>query len=127
MLLTIGSMTRRFPKTPARSSARSWVSRISRRSCRQSRIPRSPQERILLVRPVDVRIEFVAADVERAHDERRVVALDQQLLVNLELLFLIRQGLPVHIQIFGAEKADSAGAAPLDLADLVGESRFAAS
>ena len=77
-------------------------------------------ERVVLLLEAQVGDLLVAADVERADDDRLALADERGLLVGLELLVLGGHGGFVHEQELGAEQADALGVALHRLRGVVG-------
>ncbi len=68
------------------------------------------EERIVLLRLRQIRHDFVAADVERADDERQAVERLRHRAVGLELLVLGRRRVALEKEKLGAQQADAFGA-----------------
>ena len=64
--------------------------------------------------------ELVAAQVQRADDDRQGFERGGRFAVGLVLLLLAGQALAVDEQVFGAEQADAFGAVGLDLLGVAG-------
>src|SRR5262249_53466328 len=80
-----------------------------------------PKRRVGLRLPVPAVRVFVAAQVERADDERFAVEALGDLPVDLELIFFAGLGSAAQEQELGAEEADSGGALGHAGGDLFGE------
>ena len=78
------------------------------------------EERVHLGRHLQVGEELVAAQVERADDDRQRLERGGGLAVGLVLLLLAGQALAVDEQVFGAEQAHALRAVGLDLLGIGG-------
>ena len=105
----IGNMMRRSPYCAARSSARSWV--MKQVVLVETDADRAvAEERVLFLLQRERRHFLIAADVQRADDDRLARHGLASLLVGVELLLLARQVVTVHEQELGAEQADALAA-----------------
>ncbi len=114
----IGYIILTLPSALARRMARSWAQKQFR--LREAEPDGAPAEkRIHLLRELQVRGEFVAAQIERADDDRMRFQRGGDLPVNFVLLFLARQAVAVDEQKFRAEQADAFRAVGDDGFDVV--------
>ncbi len=101
----IGNMMRRSPYRAARSSAQLYEEQVGAVEADTDRAV--AEERILFLLQRQCGHFLVAADVQRADDDRTAVHGLDRLFIRLELLLLARQVGTVHEQELRAEQADA--------------------